>query len=337
MARYIARRLVLMVIVLAGMSVLTFLLTHLVPGNPAKLMAGLHATQAQVDVYTRRYGLNKPLPVQYWRYVTGLTHGDFGTSLTTQRPVAEDLKQFAPATAELVFAAMVLTVVIGVPLGALSGLFHRSWFDHSTRVISVAGAAMPAFWLGMILQVVFFAKLGVLPVGGQLDILSQSPPTITGMVVVDSLLAGQFTVFRDALLHLILPAFTLAAGGIAIVTRMSRGAMEDTLETDFIRMARAKGMPELRVVGRHALPNALTSTVTVLGLQVGALFAGTFLVESVFTWPGIGLYAVTGIRDQDYAAIMGVTLLIAVTYCLANLVVDVIYALMDPRITYAGT
>lgn len=334
MARYIARRLALLVVVLAGMSVITFVVSHVVPGNPAKLLAGLHARPEQIKAFSERYGLDKPLPDQYWRYVSGLVHGDLGTSLTTQRSVAEDLKQYAPATAELVLSAMLITVIVGIPLGVLSGLFHRTWFDHLTRVFSVFGAAMPSFWLGMMLQILFFRNLKLLPAGGQLSILTTPPPFKTGMIVIDSLLAGQFGVFVDAVKHLILPAITLAAGGVAIVTRMSRGSMEETLEMDFVRTARAKGLPELRVVGRHALPNALTSTVTVLGLQVGALFAGTFLVESVFSWQGIGLYAVSAISNLDYASIMGVTMLIAFTYALANLVVDIVYALMDPRVTY---
>jgi peptide/nickel transport system permease protein len=335
-AAYVARRLVLTVFVLLGMSLITFVLTHVVPGNPARLLAGPHATQAEVQVFAHHYGLDRPLPTQYWLYLTGLLHGDLGMSLTTRRPVVDDFLQFVPATIELVLAAVVLIVLVGIPLGMLSAVRAGGPLDHVTRIASVGAVSMPVFWLGMILQLVFFKQLSLLPIGDRLGFLTQPPPQITGLYLVDSLLTGNFSTLGDAALHLALPAITLAAGSLAITTRMTRASMRETLSTDYVLMARAKGLPEWRVLTGHALRNALVPITTVLGLQVGALFAGTVLTEVVFNWPGVGLYAVAAIGNLDYAAIMGTTLLISLTYVLVNLAVDIGYVFLDPRITYSG-
>jgi ABC-type dipeptide/oligopeptide/nickel transport system permease component len=335
MARFIARRLVLMLLVIVGMSVITFSLSRLVPGNPARLLAGPHARQEQVDALAERYHLTGPIPEQYAVYMGGLLHGDLGLSVTTRRPVVDDLAQYLPATIELTTTAFLLTVVIGVPLGILSAAGQGGLFDHASRLISIAGVSLPIFWLGLVLQVIFYKHLGLLPVGGRLGTLDIEPPRVTGAYLVDSLMAGDPSLFTSALLHLILPALTLAAGSLAVVTRMMRASILEALGADYVRTARAKGLTEASLLRGHVLRNAFIPTLTVLGLQVGYLLAGNFLVESVFNWPGIGLYAVDAISNLDYAAIMGVTLVVSVVYVVVNLVVDLLYVVLDPRIVYS--
>ena len=329
------RRLLLLVVVVAGMSLITFSLTHLVPGNPARLLAGPHATQAQVDTLARLYGLDKPVPEQFLVYVQGLFRGDLGMSLTNRRPVLDDLTQFLPATIELTLAAMMLTIGIGIPLGVIAAVSRGGIIDHLARIVSIGGVSMPIFWLGLILQVVLYREFGLLPAGGRLGTFDVPPPTTTGLYTIDSLLAGQLGTFVAALEHLALPAITVAAGSIAVVTRMMRASVLEALNADYVRTARSKGLSESTVLSRHVVKNALIPTVTVIGLQVGYLLAGNVLAEAVFSWPGIGLYAVNAIGNLDYAAIMGVTLVISIVYVVVNLIVDVIYALLDPRISYA--
>ena len=329
------RRLLLLVVVVAGMSLITFSLTHLVPGNPARLLAGPHATQAQVDTLARQYGLDKPVPEQFLVYVQGLFRGDLGMSLTNRRPVLDDLTQFLPATIELTLAAMMLTIGIGIPLGVIAAVSRGGILDHLARIVSIGGVSMPIFWLGLILQVVLYREFGLLPAGGRLGTFDVPPPTTTGLYTIDSLLAGQLDTFVAALEHLALPAITVAAGSIAVVTRMMRASVLEALNADYVRTARSKGLSESTVLSRHVVKNALIPTVTVIGLQVGYLLAGNVLAEAVFSWPGIGLYAVNAIGNLDYAAIMGVTLVISIVYVVVNLIVDVIYALLDPRISYA--
>ena len=335
MARYIVRRLILMLVVLLGISLITVSLSRIVPGNPARLLAGPHARQEQVDALAERYHLTGSIPEQYLVYMSGLVRGDLGLSVTTRRPVAEDLLEFLPATIELTSAAFLITVLIGIPVGVISAATRGRVFDHASRVVSIAGVSLPIFWLGLVLQVLFYKHLNLLPVGGRLGILDVAPPRVTGMYVVDALVSGDFDLFRSSVLHLILPAMTLAAGSVAVVTRMMRASILETLGADYIRTARAKGLTEPSLLRRHVLRNAFIPTLTVLGLQVGYLLAGNFLVESVFNWPGIGLYAIDAISNLDYAAIMGVTLVVSVVYIVVNLIVDILYVLLDPRISYS--
>ena len=261
--------------------------------------------------------------------------GDLGLSVTSRRPVAEDLAQYLPATIELTASAFLITVLIGVPVGILSAARRGGPIDHATRLVSIAGVSLPIFWLGLVLQVLFYKHLGLLPIGGRLGTLDVAPPRVTGAYLVDSLLAGDLDLFRSSLIHLILPAATLAAGSLAVVTRMMRASILETLGADYIRTARAKGLTDASLMWRHVVRNAFIPTLTVLGLQTGYLLAGNFLVESVFNWPGIGLYAVDAISNLDYAAIMGVTLVVSVVYIVVNLVVDILYVVLDPRITYS--
>jgi peptide/nickel transport system permease protein len=335
MVRYIARRLALMVVVIFGMSIITFLLTRVVPGNPARLLAGPHARQAQVDALAKEYRLNGSIPEQYWVYVKGVFHGDLGKSVTTRHPVLDDLRQYLPATIELTLTAFILTVALGVPLGMLSAMKRGSLLDHGSRLFSIAGVSMPVFWLGLVLQVLLYQKLSLLPAGGRLGMLDAAPRRVTGSYLLDALLAGDGHLVWIAFVHLIMPAVTLAFGSLAVVTRMMRSSVLETMSADYVRTARAKGLGESRVLSRHVFRNAFIPTLTVLSLQIGYLLAGNFLVESVFNWPGIGLYAVTAIKNLDYAAIMGVTLVVSVIYLVINLVVDLLYVVLDPRITYS--
>jgi peptide/nickel transport system permease protein len=337
MARYILRRLFLMVIVLLGMSVITFSLTHIVPGNPARLLAGQHATREQVEAVAHLYGLDRPVLEQYWVYIGGLFRGDLGVSLTTRRPVVDDLRQYLPATIELTTAAIFLVICIGLPTGMLAAVRRGRTLDHLVRVSTVAGVSMPIFWFGIVLQIVFYRKLQLLPIGGRLGIVDIEPPHVTGAYVIDALLAGDLPTFLSAVVHLILPAATLAAGSIAIVTRMMRASAIELIDADHVRQARAKGLREGIILRRHVFRNALIPTTTVIGLQIGTLLAGNVLTEVVFNWPGIGLYAVNAIRYLDYAAIMGVTLTISIIYVFVNLAVDLAYVMLDPRISFGAS
>jgi len=334
LVRLIVRRLIFLVFVLFGLSLITFGLSHIVPGDPARLMAGPRASRSAVEKIREKYGLNDPWPQQYVSYVEGLTRGDFGTSFTTRRPVSEDLKKYLPATIELGLIAFILSTLVGVPLGIISSVKRDKVPDHVARFISISGLALPVFWLAIMAQFVFFGRLGWLPDGARLPIGMDPPPTVTGLYTVDSLLAGDWETFRLALVHLIMPSIVLAYGSLAVITRMVRGGMLEVLNQDYIRTARAKGIAPNNVVFGHALKNALLPTVTSIGLQVGLLLSGAFLVEIVFSWPGIGRYAVEAIQRLDYNATMATTLVIALIFVLMNLVVDILYLFLDPRISY---
>ena len=335
LVRLIIRRLLFLVVVLFGLSVITFALSHIVPGDPARLMAGPRANKSAVDKIRERYGLNDPLPVQYVHYVTGVVRLDFGDSFTSRRPVKEDLRRYLPATVELALYAFLVSTLVGIPLGLLSAVQRDRWPDHLARFVSISGLALPVFWLAIMAQFLFFGKLGWFPDGERLPISVEPPRTITSLYTVDALLTRNWGVFRTALAHLVLPVAVLAYGSLAVITRMVRGGMLEVLSQDYIRTARAKGVTQRRVVIGHALKNALLPTVTSLGLQVGLLLSGAFLVEIVFSRPGIGRYAVEAIQRLDYNATMATTLIIALIFVVMNLVVDVLYLFLDPRISYS--
>lgn len=331
---YATRRLLVLPFVLLGISVVLFFLTHLVPGDPAKVMAGEHASPQTVEIIRKEFGLDKPLPEQYRLYVANLLKGNLGISIVTRRPVSKDLGLYFSATLELTICAIILTVVLGLPLGILSATRKDSKLDHLVRLISLSGISMPVFWLGLLLQLLLYRYLGLLPIGGRLSVNTAAPPRITGLYTIDSLLALDFQTFWEAALHLVLPSFTLAFGSLAVVSRVTRSSMLETLAQDYIRTARAKGLAERMVLVRHAVRNSIIPTVTVIGLQAGALLSGAFLVEAVFNWPGLGLYTVRAITRLDYPAVMGTSLLITVTFVLINLLVDLLYGVLDPRIRY---
>jgi len=263
-----------------------------------------------------------------------LLHGDLGQSISSHRPVLSDIADYFPATVELTIYALALCLAVGLPLGVVSALARDRWPDHLVRIFSIAGVALPLFWLGLVLQVILYGRLHLLPAEQRLDLFMSAPRHITGMYTFDSLLTGNWAALGNSLRHVVLPALTLAFAALATMTRVTRASVLEALDQDYIRTARAKGVRRRRVVYRHALRNALIPTTTLMGLQVGNLLGGAFLVEIVFSWPGIGFYSVQAIRAFDYAAIMGVTIIIAVAYTMVNLVVDVLYVVLDPRITY---
>ena len=333
----ILRRLGFLVLVLLGLSLITFTLSHVVPSDPARLFAGPRASEESVRTIRHQLGYDQPLPQQYATYLGNLAHLDFGPSTSSHRAVGEDLKDYLPATIELSLAAIVFILLIGIPLGVVSAVWRGSWVDQLSRAVSIAGVSFPPFWLALLLQIVLFAqwKIGWLPDGGRLDATTVPPHSVTGLYLVDSLLQGSPGLFWQSLVHLILPATVLGFGSLAVLTRQVRASMLETLTLDYVRTARAKGLRPRVVVIRHALRNALLPATTVMGLQVGVLLGGAVLVESIFSWPGIGRYATQASVGADYNAIMGITLVAALIYVLVNLLVDILYMVIDPRVSYA--
>lgn len=334
MAAYALRRLALIPPLLIGVSLLLFVLTHLIPADPAKLIAGEHAGPDQVAAVRHAFGLDRPLPEQYLIYLEKLARGNLGVSMLTNAPVLSDLLQYFPATIELTATAMFLTVVLGVPLGILSAVRAGSPIDLTAQVLSVSGLSFPIFFFGILLQLIFVRNLGWFPLSGRLAITAMPPQHVTGLYVVDSLLTGNLGDLGSAVSHLVLPSLTLALTSLAPTVRITRSTMLEALSQDYIRTAWAKGLVSSRVFVHHGLRNALIPVVTVLGLYTSGLLGGVFLVELIFNWPGVGLYSVNAITAFDYSAIMGTSLLLTLTFVLVNLCVDLLYAVIDPRIRY---
>ncbi len=323
-----------MALVLLGVSVLTFFLAHVVPGDPVLVALGEHAREDQIAAYRHAYGLDRPVPVQYAVYLRRLLTGDLGISIRTRRPVAQDLREFLPATIELGSTAWLVALVLGIPAGILSAVFKDRTFDHVSRVGALMGASLPVFWLGLLLLATFYYQLRWLPGPGRLDIGISPPTARTGLLLVDGALAGDGEALRDAARHLVLPALTLGLFSTAVIARMTRSAMLEVLYQDYIRTARAKGLREWRVVSLHALKNAMIPTLTIIGISFGSLLSGAVLTETIFAWPGLGRYATASAISLDFPAVMGVTLVVAVVYTVVNLAVDLIYARLDPRVRY---
>jgi len=335
MTSYIVRRLLLAVIVMVGVSILTFLLTRVVPSDPAARWVGPHATPEQITRARIELGLDKPLYIQYYMYIKGFLHGDWGTSIRTHQPVLKDIMTYLPASIELIVFGMLIGLILGIPIGVLSAARDGTLVDHLGRVFSVAGVALPTFWLGMILQLVFFKELRIFPLCGRIDLVTSltSPiKHITGLYLIDSLFTGNFSAFTSALWHLVLPGITLAAYPLGLAVRMTRATMLEVLNEDYIRTAKAYGAPEVKILTVYALRNAIGPVLTVSALTFGYSLVETFLIESVFGWPGLGYYSSNAIMTVDYPAIMGVTILIAFTYVFLNLIVDIALAFLDPRI-----
>lgn len=320
-----------LVLVVAGVCVITFIISHLIPGDPARLLAGERASDEIVQHIRHQLGLDLPLWQQFARYVSALLHGDLGTSIRTGRPVLEDLKAFFPATLELAFCALAIALVVGIPLGVLSAVYRNRWTDHLVRLLALTGISTPAFWLGLGVIVLFYGKLNWLPGSGRLDDWLDPPAHVTGFYLLDSLLAGDTEVFINAVQHLILPAATLAFVHLGIVARQIRSAMLEQLGEDYIRTALASGLPRWTIILRYALPNALIPSVTVLGLALGDLLYGAVLTETVFAWPGMGAWVVTSIQALDFPAVMGFAIVVSFAYVLVNLIVDLLYLWIDPR------
>ena len=319
--------------VLLGVSIVVFFMVRAIPGDPAQIMLGQQATQEQVEALRERMGLDKPVIVQYGLFLKDALRGDLGTSTSTGRPVTTELLARFPATLELTAFAMFIAVLVGVPVGVLSAVKQYSLLDKITAVLALTGLSMPIFWLAMILIVIFTVNLGLLPFPGRLG-TGISITAITGLVLVDSLLTLNFAGFWDGLLHLIMPALALGTIPMAVVTRMTRSSMLEVMGEDYVRTARAKGVVPWRVVFKHALRNAMLPTVTVIGLQVGLLMGGAVITETIFSWPGIGQIAYESVYRRDYAMIQGVVLYGALLFVLVNLLVDILYAILDPRVRY---
>ena len=340
MIAFIADRAIRLVLVLVAITTISFLFLHLIPGDPIAIRLGEHASKAQIALLTRQYGLDQPWFVQLFKYFGALLHGDLGTSIADTQPVATKLATYFPATVELTLGAMLVAVVVGIPVGVYAAVRKRSFADALTMSAVLLGVSIPVFWLGWVLVYLLAvlparAGLDLFPISGRIS-LSYAIPPHTHLIVVDALLAGNGRAALDALWHLILPAITLGTIPLAIVAKITRGSMLDVLASDYVRTARAKGLSERTVIVRHALRNALIPIITVLGLQIGLLLGGAVLTESVFAWPGVGRLAFDAISNRDMPVINGCVLLFAAVFVVVNSFVDVLYALVNPRIRYAG-
>ncbi len=336
MQKYILRRLLLMIPLLIGISLIAFIISHSLPADPIGAFLSQKSMEDPVIVATFRaqWGLDKPLWEQYLIYIKNLVQGNLGSSMRTNRPVLTDLRQFLPASTELALGATLYSLVLGIPFGVISALKRNKLIDHVVRIISLIGVSTPVFWLALMSLYVFYFRLhwfpgpGRLNPGMQLDVKAN----ITGMYTIDTLLQGDFKTFWIALKHLFLPTMVLGMGTLGIVTRITRSSTLETLGQDYVRTARAKGLRERAVILGHVLKNALIPTVTVIGLSFGGIMAGTVLTETIFTWPGIGRYAFQSATTLDFPAIMGVSIMIAIVFSVVNLIVDVSYAFLDPRL-----
>jgi peptide/nickel transport system permease protein len=319
--------------VLFGVSIIVFFMVRAIPGDPAQIMLGQQASQEQVQQVREKMGLDKPIFVQYGLFLKDALRGDLGNSIVTGRPVTTELLTRLPATFELTAFAMLIAILVGIPVGVISAVRQYSLLDKTTSVLALTGISMPIFWLAMVLVVIFGVNLELLPFPGRLD-PTTGITAITGLVLVDSLLTLNFAGFWDGLLHLIMPALALGTIPMAVIMRMTRSSMLEVLNEDYVRTARAKGVVPWRVVFKHALRNAMLPTITVIGLQAGLLMGGAIITETIFSWPGIGLYAYQSVGSRDYASIQGVVLYGALLFVLINLLVDVLYAILDPRVRY---
>ena len=324
MILYAIRRLILMVPILLGMTVIAFIVSRAIPVDPIVAAIGDQAADhpAVVAAFREKWGLDQPVPIQYLTYLANLLHGDMGTSLYTHRPVLDDLRDYMPATIELATMTILISAAVSVPLGILAATRRGGVVDLVIRLVTLVGVAMPIFWLALLALNIFYLHLGIAPAPGRLDLGIAPPPTVTGMVTVDSLLAGQFGTFCDAIAHLILPSLIMASWSLGLLTRVTRTNMLAVLPLDYLQTARAKGARERRVIWRHAWPNAQIPVVTMIGLAYGDLLTGAILVETIFGWPGIGHYAYRAALAADFPAIMGVTLTFGIIYTFINLAVD---------------
>lgn len=332
MSRLILKRLALTALMLLGLAVVTFTVANIAPGDPARLAAGPDATQEMVERIRQDRGLDEPLPLRFAYYVADLVTGDLGTSVYTGRPVSEDMATFLPATVELVLFAITLAIVLGIPLGVAAAVRQNKPADHLIRLIAVSGVALPMFWLGLMLQWYLALELDLFPLGGRLGVFSDVPPTVTGMYTVDALLAGRLDTFAEALSHMLLPALALSLPALAAIIRVNRAEMLEVLGRDYVVNARAQGIGPGRIVGAYALKNAILPTLAMIGLRFGWMLGGTVLVEGVFDFPGIGLYAAKAAVSSDFEPIMAVTLALGAAFMLTNLVIDLLYAALDPRV-----
>lgn len=319
--------------VLIGVSIIVFFLLRVCAPDPASVVLGQHATDVQMEEWRDAQGLNDPVVVQYFDFVKGAVQGDFGESYYTKTPVMTEIMSRFPATIEIAVFAIIIATVLGILIGVIAAVKKNTIIDNASMLLSLVGVSIPIFWLGILFIILFSRNLGWLPASGRIDPMLR-PDGGSGFYLIDTLVSGNFAAFKDALWHIILPGVTLALYTLAIISRMTRSSMLDALNQDYIRTARSKGISEGKVVIKHGLRNALMPIVTVIGLQFGSLLGGAVLTESVFAWPGIGKYTVECIQKSDFPVIQAVVLIIATVFVLMNLIVDIIYAFLDPRIKY---
>ncbi len=329
LGRYIARRIALLFVVLFGLLSLTFIVSHVIPADPVRAWAGEKSVLQTLDIVRKRYHLDQPLWIQYILYFQDLLQGNLGISPVTNRAVLWDLGYFFPATLELALLSLLLVIGIGIPLGVVSAVKRNKPIDHVLRIFSLTGTAMPIFWLAVMLQFVFYFQLGWFPLGGRISV---QWTRITGFVFVDTVITGNLVGFADGLKHILLPAAVLAFTSVGFIVRITRSSMLEVLGTDYIRTARSKGVPENAVILRHALKNALIPPLTALGYTFGNLLQGAVITETVFNWPGLGTYAAGSITFLDFPAIMGFTIVAGLSVVIVNLVTDMLYVAIDPRI-----
>lgn len=335
MGRYILRRLLQLVPVLLGISLLVFLFLQLIPGDPAVTLLGDRATLEQIESLRERMGLNEPLPLQYLSFLGSLMRLDLGTSIFTGVPIWDEIRLRWPATFELSVMAMLIALIVGIPAGVIAAVRKNSIIDNVTMSGSLLGVSMPVYWLGLLLVYLFAVNLQWLPPSGRIGIdVGYSFERITGFFILDALIQGNFRALQDVIAHLVLPALTLSTIPLAILARITRSAMLEVLSQDYIRTARAKGLLELWVISKHALKNAMLPVVTIIGLEFGTLLGGAILTETIFSWPGIGKWIYEGILQRDYPVVQGGVVFVAFVFVLVNLIVDISYAFLDPRIQY---
>jgi len=334
MLRFILRRFILIVPVLLGLTALVFAIARLLPGDPVALAAGPNASPAEIAAYGKEFGLDRPLLVQYGDYLAGLAKGNFGVSIYTRRPVSEDLAAYLPATLELVFAAMLLAIVIGIPAGLAAAVWRDRWPDYLSRVVALGSISMPRFFLGLLLQLLFAMWLGWLPLGGRFPITEDPPAWVTGFLTLDALIARDPEAFVIALKHLAMPAVAMSLSPLATIMRMMRASTLEVMSQDYVLTERALGLPQRLIVLKYVTRNAISATLTVIGLYFGWLLGGTVLVETVFDWPGLGLYATKAVVTQDFMPVIGVTLVIGTLFVLANFVIDLLYGVINPKVRY---
>lgn len=312
-----------------GLMVITFTISHIIPADPVAFVAGENATQEQVEALRTQLGLDQPMHVQLARYVRDVLTGDFGVSLYTMRPISEDLASRLPASLELIIAAVLVSALVGIPLGVVSAVNRNSLLDHALRVITVSGLAIASFWLAILFQLLFAMRLGWTPLQGRVD--GWGPDEITGFFLVDSLVMGDFEMFRDVLAHMALPVLTLAFPAMATIVRFTRAGVLEAINSNYVMYEQAMGFPRRAIIWKYVLRNSLIGTVTQIGLIFGILIANTVVVEAVFDFPGLGLYAVQSILQSDYNAIMGFTLVAGIVFIVINLLVDIAHGFIDPR------
>ncbi|SDH33844.1 ABC transporter permease [Halanaerobium congolense] len=333
MFNYIIKRLLALIPILIGVAIIVFLIVHLIPGDPAQTMLGERATDQALERLREQMGLNDSLPVQFWRYVKDLLRGDLGRSIMSNNPVSAELMQRFPATLELSFFAIIFAVFVGVPAGIFASMNQNSWFDNLSMLIALIGVSMPIFWLGLMFIWLFAVELGWFPPSSRIGVGLEFTP-ITNLYVIDSILQFNFTALKNVLHHLVLPAVALGTIPMAIIARMTRSSMLEVLKKDYIRTAYAKGLKRKIVIFKHALKNAMVPIITVVGLQFGVLLGGAVMTETIFSWPGLGKYLVDAIYARDFPIVQGGILFFAGVFVIVNLIVDLSYALVDPRIQY---